>query len=85
MPFSIEIFGHLGGVCVASALAPQIVKAWKTKSTTDISLLWNFLLLAGLTFFLIYGIGISSRPIIIFNSIEILFTFSLLVLKLIYK
>lgn len=80
----IEIVGHLGGAIVALALAPQVIKSWKTKSTKDISLLWNSWLLTGLIIFTIYGIGISSYPIIIFNTIEVGFTLSLLILKLLY-
>lgn len=82
---SIEIVGHIGAAIVASALAPQVIKSWRTKSTEDISLLWNSLLLTGLIIFIIYGIGIKSRPIMIFTSIEASFTFSLLILKLLYK
>jgi uncharacterized protein with PQ loop repeat len=34
----IEIVGHIGAAIVASALVPQVIKSWKTKSTEDISL-----------------------------------------------
>ena len=81
---NIEIIGHVGGVIVASALVPQVIKSWRTKSTKDISLIWNSWLLTGLIIFTIYGIGINSYPIIIFNTIEVGFTFSLLMLKIIY-
>lgn len=81
----IEIVGHIGAGIIASALAPQVIKSWKTKSTEDISLLWNSLLLIGLIIFIIYGIGIESRPIMIFTSIEASLTFSLLILKLFYS
>ncbi|MCD6557013.1 MAG: hypothetical protein DRI94_06270 [Bacteroidetes bacterium] len=80
-----EIFGHIGGAIIAFALLPQVIKSWKTKSVKDISLIWNSLMLTGLITFLIYGIGINSLPIMIFGSIEISFTASLLILKLLYK
>ena len=82
---NIEIVGHIGGAIIAMALLPQVIKSWKTKSTTDISLLWNSLLLVGLLTFVIYGIGIQALPIMIFGSIEASFTLSLLILKLTYK
>ncbi|MDX2442486.1 MAG: PQ-loop domain-containing transporter [Bacteroidales bacterium] len=81
---NIEIIGFIGSGIIASALAPQVIKSWKTKSTKDISLLWNTLLLIGLIVFVIYGVGIKSRPIMIFTSIEAIFTLSLLILKLLY-
>jgi len=81
----IEIVGFIGSGIIASALVPQVIKSWKTKSTGDISLLWNSLLLTGLIIFIIYGFGIKSRPIMIFTSIEASLTLSLLILKLFYK
>ena len=36
---SIEIFGHIRAAIITSALIPQVIKSWKTKSTEDISLL----------------------------------------------
>lgn len=80
----IEIVGHIGAAIIASALAPQVIKSWKTKSTEDISLAWNTLLLTGLIIFVIYGYGINSHPIMIFTTIEASLTFSLLILKLVY-
>ena len=80
----IEIVGHIGAAIIASALAPQVIKSWKTKSTEDISLLQNTLLLTGLIIFVFYGVGINSMPIMIFTTIEASLTLSLLVLKLVY-
>ena len=81
----IEIVGFAGSAIIASALIPQVIKSWTTKSTEDISLLWNSLLLTGLILFVIYGIGIKSRPIMIFTTIEASLTLSLLILKLTHK
>ncbi|HBO17104.1 MAG: hypothetical protein UR69_C0002G0242 [Candidatus Moranbacteria bacterium GW2011_GWE2_35_2-] len=78
----IEIVGFAGSAIIASALVPQVIKSWTTKSTEDISLLWNSLLLIGLILFIIYGIGLHSRPIMIFTTIEASLTLSLLILKL---
>jgi len=35
--YQIEILGYIAGFLVATALAPQIIKTWKTKSAKDIS------------------------------------------------
>jgi len=81
----IEIVGFIGLAVIASALAPQVIKSWSTKSTEDISWLWNSLLLTGLIIFIIYGVGIKSRPIMIFTTIEASLTLSLLILKFLYR
>jgi len=81
---SIEIVGYLAGITVAMSLTPQVVKAWKTKSTKDISVAWTLTYIFGLILWLVYGFGIASFPIIFMVIIEILLAFSLLVLKLRY-
>ena len=82
---TLDYMGFIGGLLVSVALFPQIIKAWTTKSTKDISILWNLILAIGLFLWIIYGIANMLMPIIIFTTIEMLLTVSLLVLKLIYK
>lgn len=80
-----EILGFIGSATIACSLFPQVYKSWKTKSTKDISLLWNSVLAIGLILFVIYGFQISSLPIMIFTSIEASLALFLLVMKLAYK
>lgn len=80
-----EIIGFIGSATIACSLFPQVYKSWKTKSTKDISLLWNSVLAVGLVIFVIYGFQISSFPIMIFTSVEASLAISLLVLKMVYK
>ena len=81
----IQITGYLAGLIIAVALTPQVIKAWKTKSTRDISLPWTILLLAGLLLYFVYGIGIMEMPIIVTNGIETALVISLIIAKLTYK
>ena len=75
----------MAGFLVAVALSPQVIKAWKTKSTKDISILWNLILMLGVALWAVYGIINKILPLSIFASIEFLMVFSLLALKLKYK
>lgn len=79
-----ELVGYLAGLIIAISLTPQVIKAWKTKSTKDISVTWNIIYLAGLSLWIVYGIGINSMPLIITISFEALMAISLLMLKLKY-
>ena len=79
---ALEFVGYLAGFIVAIALSPQVIKAWRTKSTKDISVLWNLTLVTGLILWVIYGIVNTILPIIVFVSLEALMASSLLVLKL---
>ena len=82
---NLEITGYLAGFLIAIALSPQLIKAWKTKSTKDISILWTLTLMIGLILWVVYSVANKIFPLLIFASIEFLMTFSLFILKIIYK
>lgn len=81
----IEIIGYFAGTATAIALMPQVFKAWKTRSTKDISIPWMLIYLTGLICWIIYGVGIFNFSIIVTTAIETLMALSLLILKLIHK
>jgi MtN3 and saliva related transmembrane protein len=81
---SIELIGYAAMIVMAVSLMPQVIKAWKTKSTKDISFLWNSLYLLGMVLWFIYGVGISSKPIIGAVVIEGALIISLIILKIRY-
>lgn len=80
----IELIGWLAGAIVAISLTPQVYKAWATKSTKDISIAWTMIYISGLALWIIYGMGISSPPLIFMCTIEVLLAISLLVMKFRY-
>ena len=81
----IQLTGYLAGIIIAIALTPQVIQAWKTKSTKDISLPWTIILLIGLLLYFVYGIGIREMPIIVANVVETTLVILLIIAKLIYK
>ena len=81
---NIELIGYLAGFTVAISLTPQVIKAWKTKSTKDISIAWTLIYIAGLILWIVYGFGISSFPLMVTVTIEALLAVSLLILKVRY-
>ena len=82
---TIQLIGYLAGIITAISLTPQVIKAWKTKSTKDISILWNIIYILGLLLFLVYGFGIKEMPILLAATIEVMLAISLIVAKIIYK
>ncbi len=81
---NIELVGYLAGGMIALSLLPQIVKSWRTKSTSDISLSWSLISVAGQVLWIIYGIGISSQSLIIMSSITLSMAVVILVMKVFY-
>ncbi len=81
----IEFIGLLAAVLTTSAFVPQVYKAWKLKSTKDISLTMYLVFLTGLLLWLYYGIEIGSISIIIANFVTAALACVIIVLKLKYK
>ncbi len=77
-----EIIGYLGGLLIALALIPQLVKTWKTKSAKDISMLWTIILLIGLFLYTVYAIKNMIVPLMIFASLESVMAIALIFLKI---
>ena len=82
---NIEFFGYFAAVLTTLAFIPQLIKTLKTKKAEDVSLTTLIMFLTGVAAWIIYGVQISSKPILIANVITFLLNFSILVFKLIYS
>ena len=83
--FYIEFFGYFAAILTTLAFIPQLIKTLKTKKAEDVSLTTLIMFLTGVAAWIIYGIQISSKPILIANLITFLLNFLILVFKLIYS
>ena len=82
---NIEFFGYFAAVLTTLAFIPQLIKTLKTKKAEDVSLITLIMFLTGVAAWIIYGVQISSKPILIANEITFLLNFLILVFKLIYS
>jgi MtN3 and saliva related transmembrane protein len=80
----IDIIGYTAGALVIGSMIPQIIKSWKTKSTKDISVFRYIIYIFGIIFSMIYSLMIKSLPMMISNSVALIFAFSIFYLKLNY-
>ena len=81
----IEFFGYFAAILTTLAFIPQLIKTLKTKKADDVSLTTLIMFLTGVAAWIIYGIQISSKPILIANTKTFLLNFLILVFKLIYS
>jgi MtN3 and saliva related transmembrane protein len=72
MDFLLPAIGFVATGFAVSSTVPQISKALKTKKSDDISLRFIVVLIIGLSFWVIYGIGKKDVVLIIGNSIAVL-------------
>ena len=81
----VEFFGYFAAILTTLAFIPQLIKTLKTKKAEDVSLTTLIMFLTGVAAWIIYGIEISSKPILVANIITFLLNFLILVFKLIYS
>ena len=81
----IDTLGFIAGTLTTAAFVPQVLKSWQTRDLSGISLRMYSLFTAGVALWLIYGIALTSWPIIIANAITLALAGSVLILKLRHK
>lgn len=81
----IEFLGLIAATLTTSAFVPQVYKAWKHRSTRDISLSMYLVLSVGLILWMIYGVFIESLPVILANSITLFLVGTMVFLKIRHK
>ena len=84
-PSAITILGLVAGTLTTLSFLPQLIKAWKSRSTHDISIGMFSLLAVGVTLWITYGVVKSDLPVIVANSVTLVFVGLILALKLRYR
>lgn len=79
-----EVVGSVAAVLTTLAWLPQILKILRERKTSDISLGTNAALATGISLWIVYGVALGSLPVILSNSVTLLFILAILGLKLRY-
>lgn len=78
-------FGYIAGALTTVSFIPQVIKAWRTRSTESISLSMFVIFTVGIFLWLVYGIAIRSFPVIASNAVTLVLSGMILGMKLRYK
>jgi len=76
------IIGVAAAILTTLSFVPQVIKAARSKKTTDLSLLMFVLFSAGVFLWMIYGILLKEVPIIVANFLGLTMGLYLVYLKL---
>lgn len=79
---SLTALGLVAACCTTFAFVPQVRKAWRTRSTADISLGMFLLMTFGIVLWLIYGAIKVDVPLILANLVTLMLSGTILYLKL---
>ena len=78
----VTLIGHAAGVLTTLSFLPQVIKAWRSRSTGDLSLVMLLTFLTGIGLWLAYGLAIGALPLILANAVTLSLVLVLLALKL---
>ena len=75
------VVGFFAGFLTTISFLPQVVKTWKTRSASDLSLGMFSVFSVGVLFWLVYGFLIQEPPMILWNSVTLILVLAILVIK----
>ena len=78
----IQAIGFLAGLLTTGPFVPQVVKAYRTRSTNDLSLAMLTTFSGGLGLWVAYGIATRQTPVVVTNVVTFVLVLVLLWVKL---
>lgn len=73
-----DYLGYLGSFLTSITFVPQVYKAWQTKSVGDLSKWTVLIVITSASIWLVYGIAINSGPVMVANTVVLIFALVLL-------
>lgn len=74
--------GTLAGCLTTLAFLPQVIKTWRSRSTSDISLAMFLAFCAGVALWLVYGVLVDAWPVTLANAVTLVLAGSILIMKI---
>lgn len=78
----VTLLGLVAGTLTTVSVLPQVVKAWKTRHTKDVSLIMFLILFTGVALWFVYGLLIGDVPVVVANGITMVFVMTMIVFKI---
>ena len=74
--------GFFAGFLTTISFLPQVVKTWKSRSASDLSLGMFSVFSVGVICWLVYGLLLQEMPMIFWNAVTLVLVLIILILKL---
>ncbi len=84
-PLVITAIGAAAAVCSMASFAPQVVKIWRVKDASGVSVNMYVVTVIGFALWTAYGGALRSWPLIASNAVCLALAAAVLVLKLRYR
>jgi MtN3 and saliva related transmembrane protein len=80
IPF-VEAIGAAAAICSMASFAPQLLKIWKERDASGVSLRMYVVTVAGFALWIVYGISIGRWPLVAANTVCLAMSGAILALK----
>ena len=80
-----QIIGIGAGILTAASMIPQVVKMFKEKKSSQVSVFMIVILIVGILLWIWYGILKDDMPIIVTNSLSLFVNLVMVVLRIKYR
>jgi MtN3 and saliva related transmembrane protein len=77
----VEVVGTAAALCSMASFTPQLVKIWRERDASSVSLRMYAITVTGFALWVAYGVMLKSFPIIGANSVCLVEAAAILVLK----
>ncbi len=81
LPFS-SIVAAAAGTLTTVSFVPQVIRAWRTRSVQDLSLVMLLTFCAGVALWIAYGVISNEPPMIVTNGVTLVLALALVGMKL---
>ena len=81
----MRYLGYFAGVLTVASFLPQVVRAWRTRQTRDLSLSMFGLLITASSLWVVYGLLKRDWPLVATNSGMVALNGALAVAKIRYR
>jgi MtN3 and saliva related transmembrane protein len=76
------MLGFLAGFLTTISFLPQVLKTWKSRSASDLSLGMFSVFSVGVICWLVYGLLLKEMPMILWNAVTLVLVLIILTMKL---
>lgn len=76
-----SIIGFVAGTLTSVAFLPQVIRAWRTRRTQDVSLAMLLVLGSGVAMWIVYGVLNAAAPVVAANVLTLLLVGAIVVAK----
>ena len=77
----VDILGFTAGTLTALAFLPQVLRTWRRRSASDLSVIMLIAQASGVALWIVYGVAVGAAPVILSNSVTLALTLLLLFFK----